>query len=58
MTQWVRFIRKRRDDGVPVVEYMPYKPGHIIEVEDGYVFKFEIIEVTDHQSSLDYLVGV
>lgn len=58
--QWVRFIRKKRDDGVPIVEYMPYKPGRVIELEDidASIFKFEIIEVTDHQSSLDYLRGV
>lgn len=56
--QWVILIRKRRDDGVPVVEYMPYKPGRVIEDIDPSIFKYEIIEVTDHRSSLDYLRGV
>lgn len=56
--QWVRFIRKRRGDGTPVVEFMRYKPGQIIEIEDDFAFKYVIIEVTKHQSSLDYLAGI
>lgn len=58
MEQWVRLIRKRRDDGVPVVEFIRYRPGQILEVEDEFIFKYEFIEVTEHQSSLDYLRGV